>query len=332
MNKKNYGQFYTTNAEYITNGLLSVFEKKYIVIDPFCGKWDLLNLIENKKYGYDIDPQNNLTIKQDTLKNKIDFSGKWVITNPPYLARNKSKDKTIFDLYQTDDLYKASLLSIIGCEGGIIILPINFFSGRDSNTRREFLSKYNILKVNVFEETVFEDTSYTVCAFSFVKKDNKGQNIPFIFYPNKKEFSFYLGEENEYTIGNEIYNLKQSNVKIRRLLKGEDKPNSKIFLNAIDTGSKDGFIKLSITDFPFYGKNTDRAFATIVFNIDFSLEEQKLIVEKFNEKLNKYRNKYNSMFLTNYRNSTSITSRKRISFKLVYSLLSNIILENGLNR
>jgi len=135
-----------------------------------------------------------------------------------------------------------------------------------------------------------------------------------------------LNYEEGYRIGYEIYNLKRSNIKISRLLKGHVAPNSKIFLNAIDTGSKNGKIKLSI-DKHYYGKSTDRAFATVVFDVDFSVREQQEIIEKFNRRLNKYRKKYKSIFLTNYRNSTSILARKRIGFKLVYRILSNILLD-----
>lgn len=32
------------------------------------------------------------------------MNNKFVLTNPPYLARNKSIDKTVFDKYKTNDL------------------------------------------------------------------------------------------------------------------------------------------------------------------------------------------------------------------------------------
>ena len=323
--KTKLGQFYTTNSEYITQNLLTVFPENEIVVDPFVGNGDLLRLISNEKEMYDIDPKISGTIKQDTLKNPPSYENKWIFTNPPYLAKNKNIDKSVYIKYDTDDLYKAALLSIIGCKGGVIILPLNFFSSDDKKIKNNFLSKYKIIKVNVFEETVFEDTSYTVCAFSFINKENISQNISFTFYPKLLELNIELYKKNNYRIGNDIYELKQSNVKIKRLLIGDPKPNSKIFLNAIDTGTEKGMIKLSLSENPFYGKSTDRAFATIIFDRDFSIEEQKKIVEIFNEKLNFYRKKYRSMFLTNYRNSTSILSRKRIGFKLAYSIISNII-------
>lgn len=330
-NKKQLGQFYTTNSEYITQGLLDIFPSDGVVIDPFVGNGDLVRLVDNKLEIYDIDPQIEGTIELDSLMNPVDYVGKWIFTNPPYLAKNKNTDKTIYDKYRTDDLYKASLLSILDCNGGIIILPLNFFSSDNGEVREKFLSKFKIVSVNVFEENVFDDTSYTVCAFSFIKEDNVEQNIKFKFFPTGKELDIKLIKSNQYKIGYEIYNLKQSHIKIRRLLIGEEIPNSKIFLNAIDTGTELGKIRLSIREEPFFGKKTDRAFATIIFDKTFTEEQQQLIVDEFNTRLNFYRDSYNSMFLTNYRNSTLTLARKRIGFKLAYSIISNIILENDLD-
>lgn len=326
MKKKRLGQFYTTNSKYITQGLLNVFPKTATVIDPFAGECDLVSLISNKVELYDIDPRTEDIVRRDTLISPIDYTGKWIFTNPPYLARNKNEDKTIYNLYETDDLYKASLLSIIGCEGGVIIVPLNFFSADDGKMRKSFLSKYEVKQVNVFEEQVFEDTTYTICAFSFIKKDNENQTINFKFFPNNKELSISLSVIDGYRIGSEIYTLPQSSVKVGRLLEGQE-PSSMLFLNTIDTGSPSGVISLSVKQEPYFGKRTDRSFATISFDKVFTLEEELLIAKEFNLMLTEYREKYNSMFLSNYRNSTTHMARKRIGFKLAYQIISFIILK-----
>ena len=60
--------------------------------------------------------------------------------NAIYL-RNKNNDKTIYNKYSVDDLYKASILTFVegNCEGGILIIPLNFFSGEDNKVRNLFL-------------------------------------------------------------------------------------------------------------------------------------------------------------------------------------------------
>ena len=185
-NKKLKGQFYTVNVDYIFQDLPFPNKGKKI-IEPFAGNGDLISWLKKKSKlpieAFDIEPKKTFIRLQDTLKNPPDYDDSLVITNPPYLARNKCKDKIIFDMYNINDLYKAFLLSISGLfnlpEGGIIIIPAGFFfSPRDIdlNCRNNFLSKFKILQVRYFEEAVFPDTKTTVVAFSFEKSDTLLEN------------------------------------------------------------------------------------------------------------------------------------------------------------
>ena len=332
MSKKQLGQFFTKNGEYIVGNLLNIFPINSTIIDPFAGENDLLNLLDSSynKIGYDIDPKLIDIIKSDSLLNPIDYTDKWILTNPPYLAKNKNKDKTIYEKYGVDDLYKASLKSIIGCVGGVIIVPLNFLSDEDNEFRKIFLSKYKIVDINIFEERVFADTDYTVCAFSFIREDNTSQIIKPLIYPHKIIKEFEINYDFGYTIGNE-FNVLLSNydktLKIGRLLI-DDNPSTNLFLRAVDTGSLDGKISLSINDKHFYGKDTDRVFASIISNRKFTYDEEILICEKFNQIIEQYREKYHSLFLTNYRNSSKVYARKRISFDIAYRLINHIVFKH----
>ena len=338
MNKKKYGQFYTTNAEYIINDLVDIIPNDATIVDPFVGNGDLINYIEYKKdkimdkFLLDIDPKIDNTIVQDTLLNPLDYTNKWIITNPPYLARNKNKDKVLYDMYNLNDYYKIALKTIIGCEGGVIIIPLNFFSDKDRKIRNTFLSKYKIEKLYIFEEQVFDDTSYTVCSFSFTKNENNEQNINTTYFPSKKNTSILIRESNDYLFGDGFFDVinHKNKLKIKRLTDDMKlTPNSNLFLRAIDTGTMDGRISLSVNKNYFYGKNTDRTFATIVLPDEYSnlsLESHEKLCIRFNEILNHHRDKYNSLFLTNFRNSTKAYSRKRIGFDMAYKLISYIII------
>jgi hypothetical protein len=184
LHKKTLGQFYTTNQEYILQGL-KIPDNIINIIEPFAGNGDLLDFInkerENNKVNYtiecyDIEPTKNNIIKKDTLKDPPNYKNKFIITNPPYLARNKSKDKSMFDKYDVNDLYKCVIKDILTntCLGGIIIIPLNFWSSirvSDIELRKVFLDKYDIILLNIFEESVFSDTTYTICSFQFeIKK------------------------------------------------------------------------------------------------------------------------------------------------------------------
>lgn len=357
--KKELGQFFTKNSKYILNSLYSIlpFDHNIIVVDPFAGEEDLLKYVKKNRsnaetIAYDLDPKTENSILRNSLLDPIDLEGKWVITNPPYLAKNKTKEKTPFLKYKTDDLYKCSLKMIGGfcgnspCEGGIVIIPLNFFCDRDDTLRKWFLSKYVISSLRIFQERVFEDTNYTVCAFSFRKCENTMQRIKSVkFFPEKeeekKENGFRLSESEGYRIGAPFFqrvrrhkNIK-NRVRTERLVEVKPKTSgysiTRLYLKAIDTGTQKGRIKLEINPRPHYGKVSDRSFATILTSTPLTWSEEEEIVNKFNEMLEFYRKEYNSLILTNYRHSTAHYARKRIEFKTAFDMVECIMYEMGIH-
>lgn len=339
-NKKELGQFYTTNYEYILQNL-SINSNISNIIEPFAGNGDLLNFFDKSKYNiecYDIDPKKKYIIKRDTLRNPPDFNNKFIITNPPYLSRNKSNNKSLYDLYDTNDLYKCFIKIIIKnkCLGGILIIPLNFFSSirnSDINLRKKFIEIYDIKIINIFEENVFNDTSYTVCSFQFIKKNIEEKNeIKCFIYPSKKQIFLDLNINNNYTFGGEIYNLKKTNKYcITRATKFNiDKNNiSNIVIKCIDNNINNKIKLFYVKNNSDYIDNTqkssNRTYARLIIIPKLSLYQQKKIINEFNNFINIYRDKYNSLFLTNYRESNSI-ARKRISFKLSFDIISHLLL------
>jgi hypothetical protein len=325
--KKQFGIFFTKNYDYILQNLKIPKNIKNI-IEPFTGDGDLIDFIDDKsKYNiecYDIIPRKDFIIQRDTISNPPDYKNKFIITNPPYLARNKSKNKNLYDKYNTNDLYKCFIKEIINnvCLGGIIIIPLNFWSSirkNDIELRKLFLEKYDIKHLNIFEEQVFEDTTYTICSFLFIPTKNN-KNIPITIYPSNKNINIVLNKENNYIIGGDIYKLQTKNkYNITRLTsKNIDKKNTDILVKCIDD------ISLSISNKPYIDTTPNqsaRTYATLIIEPSITPEQQKNIVSKFNQLLNDYRNKYNSLFLTNYRE----LSRKRISFDLVYKIVEHIL-------
>ena len=367
MTKKSaLGQFFTTNSDYILQRLVEVLpqDESLICVDPFAGNQDLLKWVKRHRHlaareAFDIDPKSEDVEQRDSLLNPPNLTGRWVVTNPPYLAKNKCKDKTIFEKYEVDDLYKASLKMLGGfghdtkCEGGVIIVPVNFFSDRDKSLRQWFFEQYAITFVNVFEEQVFEDTSYIVCAFGFRKivpsmvtkhdsalsRDAAGhikQRIEFNFFRGGKKFGtnrWRTSYDNGYLVGSQFFDTinrfsKDWTPGIRRLAEDQPVPEdwfvSRLYLRAIDTGSDNGRIGLELRDEPFMAKCSDRTFATIVAEKSFSPEEESFIVEEFNRRLEEHRKSHQSMFLTNFRNSSKTYSRKRIDFMAAYKLIQAV--------
>jgi hypothetical protein len=337
--KKTLGQFFTTNQHYILSGM-KIPDNVLNIIEPFAGEEHLLNFITDKsRYNiecFDIDPKKKYIIQLDTINFPPSYSNKFIITNPPYLARNKSESKVAFDNYDTNDLFKCFLknLTVNHCLGGIVVVPLNFWSSirkKDILLRKSFLMQYKIILLNIFEENVFDDTSYTVCSFQFEKiQDQHEICLPITIYPSKTEFITKLNDTNNYLIGGEIYHLPTKGFfKIFRLTKNNlDKQNTNILVKCIDDNLMSKIGLSMVLDEDIYidttPNNTARTYATLVIEPKIDIMTQNIVVEKFNTLLDEYRNKYNSLFLSNYRESKDL-ARKRISFDLVYSLVEHIL-------
>ena len=341
--KQKLGQFFTTHSNYILQNFELPKNIEHI-IEPFAGNKDLVKFIEEKNYTnqislYDIDPKHNDIIKRDTLSYPPEFENSYIITNPPYLARNKNSNKELYNQYDTNDLYKCFIKILITnvCIGGIIIIPLNFLCSirkGDINLRKQFLSVYEMVRVNIFEESIFDDTSYSICGIQFVRKTENIKPIILDIYPSKKQLEIVL---NNYTIGGEMYELPQSNnYKIERATSKHIKNMecvTNIVLKCLDDNSKNK-INLKIVDDVIRKKYIDtssngaaRSYATLVITPKLSKEQEIELVDKFNRFLNEKRTKYNSLFLSNYRESKDI-ARKRISFKLAYEICSHLLIGN----
>lgn len=285
---------------------------------------------------YDIDPKQTYITQRDTIQSPPDYTDAFVVTNPPYLARNQSSDKTLYDQYKQNDLYKCFLSTLIpsNANGGILILPLNFWCSirkQDRDLRRRFIASFRILQMNVFEEQVFDDTSYTICAFSFTR-DPSGA-IPITLYPSKQTYTWTLDETNQYTIGGELYQLEQTpKYTITRLtrLNADNSGRTRIVAKCIDDSATNQ-IRLSLEedDSKVFVDNTTtlsaRSYATLVIQPPISTQTQTEIVEQWNSFLQKKREQYHSLFLTNYRESKGGFARKRISFALVFSIVNHLL-------
>jgi len=342
--KKMKGQFYTVNSSYILDGLSMPPKSARCVIEPFAGKGDLLEwLVKNNNTLplelYDIDPKKEGVVSRDTLMYPPNYKDSWILTNPPYLARNKSNKKEIFDKYDTNDLYKCFITSLTQqeqCAGGIFIIPAGFFlSPRDLDVRcrNDFLSKYKLLKVKYFEETVFPDTTTTVVAFAFEKSPVllTEQSVEWISLPSGDKRIFKMSKDNDWIIGGDIYKLSvPTGVKVRRHVEGQKlkdgEQRTSITLCALDSGTKDGRICLEYKEgYVYPAKECSRTYATLcVQGKTLSPEDQKKICHEFNTLVEKKRTETWSLFLPQFRESKEY-ARKRIPFELAYTIVLHLL-------
>lgn len=339
MSKATLGQFYTTNYEYILQGFSLPVDVKSI-IEPFCGNGDLISFVH--KFNpllipeeYDIDPKRPTTIKRDTLAHPPMYTSKFVITNPPWIARNKSVSKSLYDLYGENDLYKCFIRSLIssGPDGGIIIVPLNFFCSirkSDISLRKDFLEQYDITVVNVFETPVFDDTKYAACSFQFRKKLLRDSPTQFIIFPLQTKLTLILSDFNNYMIGGEVYKITGNPVyHISRLVEEPcDQFATNIVVKCLDD-NKSSMIRMMMVDssariIDRTPRKSNRTYMTLAIKPAISLATQEQLVAQFNMYMSDMRQKYCSLFLPNFRESSDL-SRKRIPFDLVYLISGKLL-------
>ena len=358
--KRQFGQFYTKNTGYILQGM-DRFIKDKNVTDPFAGAGDLLKWAKangaSRVTGYDIDKAKNDTLILYNDSSQTPKKYEFVLTNPPYLYQNKMKDKRLLLNSKHTDLYQLSLEKIMDSEEGIIIVPVNFLSAKNSKYIRElFLEKFEIKKANYFSEQVFDDTTYNVIAFYYKKKKKFAyeMSFDFIIYPQKKYSKIVLHQKYNWQIGGEFLariNTCSNKLRIGRLKEEDlqtgnhivraaynnldkikefnvnDEVLSKIkkniiVLKAIDSGSESG--KICLDDIRKYNLDalisikTSRHQIQLLFPETVSIQEQEKIIELFNKEIENKRIRYHSLFMTNYRDK----DRKRISFNFAYNLVN----------
>ncbi len=336
------GQFYTTRCDYILDGLPLPLQSSERVIEPFAGTGDLMNWLAKKTpaipiEAYDIDPRRDDIVKRDTLMHPPNYCNAFVITNPPYLARNKCPDKTIFDKYDTNDLYKCFMQSVAECCAGIFIIPAGFFlSPRDidARCRNQFLTNHRLLQVRFFEEAVFEDTPTTVVAFAFERSPvpMTEQTVEWVSMPSGARKSFHMHSKNGWIIGGDIYDLPiNPRVKIFRHVEGHalkaNEQLTEMTLCALDSGTENGRIRLEYKPGHVYpAKDCSRSYATLCIHGEtLNPAQQQQLCNQFNELIEKKRQDTWSLFLPQYRESKEY-ARKRIPFDLAYRIVQHLMM------
>lgn len=329
---RSLGQFYTVLADRILVGLQRP-PPCARVVEPFAGQGDLVRWL-GAGYTvemYDIDPKTDGTTRQDTLASPPDYTDAWVVTNPPYFARNKCATKTLYDRYDTNDLYKCFLLSLgTAAAGGIIIIPVGFFlspRAGDVRVRGMFLSAYRCIRVNYFEEQVFPDTTTCVVAIQFVRAPAPlaVQTIPWYRYPQGDHRVFCTDAQSRWIVGGDIYTLPTAQgVHVRRWVEGVPLVHGEQ-LTDLTLCALDGAGRVRLDCNPGYcykAKESSRTYATLVLQGRvLTPAEQKSLADAFNALLERRRAETWSLFLPHYREG----ERKRIPFELAYQLVLHLL-------
>jgi len=318
MPKRKYKQLFSTNCDKILHDIQKP-PKGIVVVDPFSGNGELVNWLGRRVVEYDVEPRRSTATRRDSFRNPPPYANKFVLTNPPVLARNKSKDKSLFELFGQNNLYKIFLVQLCNDPpiGGILILPVGFWSSsnrHDIELRSTFLTTFCVSRVNIYEEALFEDGALSAVAFFYSRPVSL---INFSFLPNGGEQGFILDESTNWTIGWDVIRLSTLRFKhaVTRVIQGGPAPNTHLKLKTLDE------ITMECSDVTYYGKKTSRTFASIRIVPAIDQDRQKLLIKQFNEFVSRQTDKYRNMWLSNY----SAGARKRIGFELAYSIIAHLL-------
>lgn len=365
--KSQLGQFFTTNSDYILQGLES-FVKNKGIIDPFAGNQDLIKWAQKngceKAVGFDCDKKyiDDKKVKyNDSINNPKTY--KFVLTNPPYLHKNKSDILTKKNFFSGinsvfEDLYQVSIFSTINCDEGIFIVPLNFLSAENSRKIRDiFFNRFRIIKLNIFTQQVFSDTTYNVVSFYFNRKEgeNEKNKISATIFPEKKNINFIIEKKFGWQLGGNFLNEvnKVSNrLKIFRLTEEFLKPGDQLvplafqnikytqnikidkglksileknilLLRAID--SKNGK-KIQLEDIRNYGIHglVGKDTSRNMAHIIFGRGIPVKEQEEIMEHFNRELEESRNKYFSFFLTNFRDNGRKRISFDFVYKLLNYI--------
>lgn len=325
--KQKYGQFFTKNASELLSGYEHIVSGN-IVTEPFAGdgdivEWCLLSGAANV-IQYDIEPKNDKTIRNDSILNpKLEGV---VVTNPPYLSKNKNKEKTPYDMWKQNDIYKCHLAAIVAndIEKGILILPSNFLSERRASIRELFFSSYRMNYVKYFRTQVFDDATTGVVIFDFEKwvPESEMTCRYEIFYDDYSETVTYTSKQKDgWLVGEHFFKCINGAPPFKvEILREGMKPNSNIIIGLLDKGKYSLGAHYNDGD-PIYC--SPKAFTTYqcVLSKEYPIDIQRKAVKVFNDTLNKYRKQYHSLFLSNYMGS----KQKILSRYFAERLLSHSI-------
>jgi len=326
--KQKNGQFFTKNANELLDSYSHLVSGKD-VIDPFAGDCDLLDFSVShgakSTIAYDIEPTKESIIKQDTLINPPSFSGKFLLTNPPYLCSNKNKDKKVYDKYGYNDLYKCHIASFIDrVDEGILILPSNFLSESRAKIRDAFFKSYTITKCDYYYYQVFPSVTTGIVVFHFIKDKAPVKRFDCnIHYSNTNivKCQVELEEKYDWLFGKDFFDYidVEQTLDIDKYTGKECSHLTNIVIGLLDKGKWAQGLSYNSGSPVVCG---EKSFTTyqIVSSKHMSVDIQKTIVEVFNNKLQHFRNKYHGMFLSNFMGA----NQKILSRSFIHKMIQKI--------
>lgn len=148
--------------------------------------------------AYASEPRTSQIFNRDCLATPPKYSGSFLLCYPPWTRKNDAEDKSIFDKYNSDNLYKCFIKTLLVDPpiGGTIVVPLSFLIGtRDSEIKRrsKFLQIYKIKQIHIYSESIIN--SYVPMVLTFIRRTEscpKAEELSPVLYPSFKKCSWLM--------------------------------------------------------------------------------------------------------------------------------------------
>lgn len=336
--KRDLGQFFTRDSVWMRPHIkrhIEALSVRYdICVDPFAGDGHLLQLVNEVGFqtiGHDIDvdicKSRGWGKPNDSIRRVIQHDEAFVLTNPPYLAKNSAKRMkspmveyfsggfipTLDDslLNVLDDLFKLAIEQTIAkYEDSIWIVPESGIQDLDDLPHW----KDRLHSVTILEDNPFDDTEHPVCVMIFSTSNPLNQ-----VWKNDT----LLGTYDE---------LRRAH---NQTAKGPSKlthmkfnaPEGTLGYRAVDGTREDGSMRIKFCrgEELGYDRSNIKISSRHLTYIEIELEGELLdkVITEANRRIDAYRESTHDVFLTAFMGNTKTGKRRRrLDYKLARKIFN----------
>ena len=343
--KRDLGQFFTRDSvwlrPHIRAHIESLSNQYKLCVDPFAGDGHLLELAQQMGFeirGHDID-ENICASKQwgepnDSIRRVIRHEQAFVLTNPPYLAKNSAKRMkspmveyfgpgfipTLDDsrLNVLDDLFKLAIEQTLAkYDDSIWIVPESGIQDLDDLPHW----KNKLHSVTILEDNPFDDTEHPVCVMIFSASNPLNE-----VWKNDT----LLGGYNQLR---SAHNQTAQNPSKLTPMKF-NAPEGTLGYRAVDGTREDGSMRIKFCrgEELGYDRSNIKVSSRHLTYIEIELEGNLLddVIAEANRIIDNYREATHDVFLTAFMGNTKTgESRRRLDYKLARKIFNKAYQKNN---
>ena len=326
LSKRNLGQYFTRDdawlRPHIVEHLRSLHVRYTTCLDPFAGDGHLLNVAASLGFdvvGHDVDAAicaaNGWGEPNDSILDVPSHADAFVLTNPPYLAKNSAKrmDAPAQSYFRPgavllltnehtstlDDLFKLAIEQTLAqYDDSVWIVPESVVQDVEHLPHW----KARLHSLTVLEDNPFTDTEHPVCVLVFSASQANGE-----LWKNDTRLGSY---QDIWCLHNETRSSPRDATAMQF-----NSPTGNLGYRAVDGTKADGSmrIRFCLGDELGYDRQRIKVSSRHLTYVDVDLEGDELVavIEEANRQIEAYRAATQDVFLTAFMGNTKTGVRRR---------------------